>query len=252
MIVGSVSALWRYPVKSLRGEPLEYAAIGPDGIPGDRGVALVDEESGRVLSGKSVQSLLSARAVARPGGPVVCLPDGRAVPFDDPAAAEVLSEWLGRRVKLARQPGGQHQPLIEAEEDQVFLGRAGGFHDGHPVHILTTATLMHLKSLHPDGEWDARRFRPNIVIDAEAAGPVEQEWIGRTVAIGDVRLEITKACTRCVMTTVAQDELLDDPQILRTVAREQDNVVGVEATVREPGTVELGDAVMVLDEVDVR
>lgn len=241
MTVGRVSALWRYPVKSFRGESLEFAPVGPDGIPGDRGVAVVDAESGRVISAKRVHALISGRAVARPGGPVLCLPDGRAISYDAPEAADVLSEWLGRRVRLEVQREGSERPLIEDEQDHVFWGRPGGFHDGHHLHLLTTATLMHLKSLHPDGEWDARRFRPNIVLEVEGTGPVEQDWIGRTLRIGDVELEIIKGCTRCVMTTLEQDELPQDREILGVVAREQDNVVGVKATVRAPGSIALGD-----------
>lgn len=243
MIVGQVSALWRYPVKSLRGESLEFAPIGPTGIPGDRGVAVIDAESGRVISGKRVQALLGARSVARPGGPVIVLPDGTTLSFDDPGAAAVLSAWLGRAVRLERAPGGTQRPLIESEEDQVFLGRPGGFHDGHALHLLTTATLAYLGQLHPDGAWDARRFRPNIVIDTDGATPVEQEWIGRQVSVGSATLEIQKACTRCVMTTLAQEELPHDREILGVVAREQDNKVGVKAVVRAPGAVELGDDV---------
>jgi uncharacterized protein len=78
------------------------------------------------------------------------------------------------------------------------------------VHLLTTATIERLRALYPDGRFEVRRFRPNIVV---ATGPdqqgfVENDWIGHTVAIGDeVRLRITGACPRCVMTTLPQGDL---------------------------------------------
>src|SRR2546426_3520649 len=125
-VVGHVAALWRYPVKSMRGEPLEQATFGRDGIPGDRGVALIDEQTGNVLSAKRVAALLGARAVARPGGPVIVFPDGRALYAAD-AAAE-LSAWLGRGVRASAAPQNGERPVIESEDD-TFRGRPGGFFD---------------------------------------------------------------------------------------------------------------------------
>jgi hypothetical protein len=247
MLLGTVSSLWRYPVKSLQGERLERAWLGRDGVPGDRGVALVDAETGKVLSGKRVEMLLTARAVARPGGPAIVMPDGRTAHTADPAAGEMLSAWLGRPVRLERAGVRDGRPAILGEEDGTFLGRPGGFFDSSAVHLLTTSTLAHLGALHPEGRFDERRFRPNVLIDGAGQGPVEQGWIGRRARAGDAVLEITKACSRCVMTTSEQADLPKDRDILRTVAREAGNETGVYARVLEPGWVGLGDTVEAIE-----
>jgi len=242
MEAGVIGALWRYPVKSMQGESLEQTWITPDGVPGDRGVAVIDAASGHVLSGKRLEMLLTARAVARPGGPVIVLPDGRSAHLD--AAAALVSEWLGRDVILARAEGSDARPVVEAE-DGTFLGRSGSFFDSSPVHLVTAASLRHLAGLHPEGEYDARRFRPNVVVESLAEGLVEQDWIGRTLRLGEAVLQITKPCTRCVMTTSEQRELATDRGILRTIARETENACGIYARVLEPGVARVGDAVVV-------
>jgi hypothetical protein len=241
MAAGLIQALWRYPVKSMQGEPLEQTWITPDGVPGDRGVAVVDAATGHVLSGKRLETLLTARAVARPGGPVIVLPDGRAAHLD--TAAPLVSEWLGREVTLARADGSDARPVVEGE-DGTFLGGPGTFFDSSPVHLVTTATLRHLAGLHPEGEYDARRFRPNVVVDTEADGLIEQDWLGRTLRLGEAVLQVTKPCTRCVMTTSEQRELPKDQGILRTVARETENACGIYARVLEPGIARVGDQVV--------
>jgi MOSC domain-containing protein len=88
------------------------------------------------------------------------------------------------------------------------------------VHVLTTGTIDALRALYPEGRFEARRFRPNIVVSTNEQGFVENDWIGQTLAIGDdVRLQITGPCPRCVMTTLSQGDLPKDPGILRTAAQ---------------------------------
>jgi uncharacterized protein YcbX len=113
------------------------------------------------------------------------------------------------------------------------------------VHLLTTSTLDRLRELYPKGRFEARRFRPNIIVATAEAGFVEGDWIGRTVEIGDtVRLAITEPCPRCVMITLAQGDLPKDSGILRTAAEHNDVNVGVYASVISGGTVRRGDAVV--------
>lgn len=243
MQIGVVEQLWRYPVKSLQGEHLTHARITPQGIPGDRGIALVDPETGHVLSGKRVEQLLTARALARPGGAAIVLPDGRTVHTSSPDASDLLSGWLGRPVRVATT-ANEDAPTIDSEEGGVFRGYAGSFFDGAPLHLLTTSTLAHLSALYPEGVFDPRRFRANIVVRTDGDGPVERSWVGRTVTIGDARFEVLRECTRCIMTTSAQADLPRDRGILRTVAREQDNVVGVKGQAVVPGEVQVGAPVV--------
>src|SRR5262249_47933131 len=111
---------------------------------------------------------------------------------------------------------------------------AGTFFDLAFLHLLTTATLDRLRELYPQGRFEARRCRPNIVVEAPAGekGFAENAWIGRTLAIGEeVRLRIAGPCPRCVMTTLAQGDLPKDPGILRTAAQHNAVNVGVYAEV---------------------
>jgi uncharacterized protein YcbX len=125
---------------------------------------------------------------------------------------------------------------------------AGTFFDLAVVHVLTTATLERLRALYPDGRFEVRRFRPNIVVSTrpDAQGFVENDWIDHTVAIGDeVRLRITGPCPRCVMTTLPQGDLPKDPRILRTAAQHNQANVGVYADVIAGGAIRRGDPVTV-------
>ncbi len=122
----------------------------------------------------------------------------------------------------------------------------GTFFDLAVVHLLTTGTIDRLRELYPEGRFEARRFRPNIVVSTAEQGFVENDWIGQTVAIGDeVRLEITGPCGRCVMTTLSQGDLPKDPGILRTAAQNNNAKVGVYAAVVAGGTIRRGDPVTV-------
>jgi uncharacterized protein YcbX len=125
---------------------------------------------------------------------------------------------------------------------------AGTFFDAAAVHLLTTATLDRLRELYPEGRFEVRRFRPNVVVACgpEARGFVEQGWVGRTLALGpEVRLHVAGPCPRCVMTTLPQADLPPDPGVLRTAARHAGGHVGVYARVLQGGTLRRGDAVRV-------
>jgi uncharacterized protein YcbX len=126
----------------------------------------------------------------------------------------------------------------------------GTFFDCAVLHVLTTATLDRLRELYPQGRFEVRRFRPNVVVQtAEGVrGFVENAWIGRTLAIGEgVQLTITGPCPRCVMTTLPQADLPKDPGILRTAAQNNHANVGVYASVVRSGAVRRGDAVTLMD-----
>ncbi|MGZ4127610.1 MAG: MOSC domain-containing protein [Actinomycetota bacterium] len=242
MIVGRVADLWWYPVKSFLGQRAEQLAVTPEGIPGDRRIALADAETGRVLSAKRVHRLLDGRTE----GDRMVLPSGHVLSAEDPGAEDVLSGWLGRRVVIVRAPGGEIRSEIEGEEDTVFRGQPGGLHDDSPIHLVTTSTLEHLTSLYPAGTFDARRFRPNIVVaTGDVRGPLEQLWIGRSLRIGDAELTVTKTCHRCVITTLPQSELPNDPGILRTVNTMTDRETGVYLRAASAGRISVGDEVAI-------
>jgi uncharacterized protein YcbX len=120
----------------------------------------------------------------------------------------------------------------------------GTFFDLAVIHILTTATIDRLRELYPQGRFEVRRFRPNIVVEPSSGeeGFVEDDWVGKTLVIGDeVRIDITEPCPRCVMTTLPQGDLPKDPGILRTAAQHNQVNVGVYGAVQRGGTIRRGD-----------
>src|SRR5262249_21728904 len=97
---------------------------------------------------------------------------------------------------------------------------SGAFFDYGCVHLIATPTLDHLQRAYPDGRFDVRRFRPNIVVRSQAEPFIENLWAGRTLALGEeVVLRITIPCPRCVDMILPQADLPHDPGILRTVAQ---------------------------------
>jgi uncharacterized protein len=264
--VGSVVSLWRYPVKSMMGEELNATEVAKMGLLGDRAYALVDSSDAKVASAKNPRKwpqLFDFRAtLADPPRTVVkapslriTLPDGTLVTSDQPDINRILSNVLKRQVKLESASAEQRSataeeywPDIEGldQRDTVtdFGLPEGTFFDCAVVHLLTTATLDRLRALYPDGRFEVRRFRPNIVVETGNGEKdfVENAWIGRTLAIGDVRLSITGPCPRCVMTTLSQGDLPKDTGILRTAAQHNRANVGVYASVLRGGRARRGDS----------
>ena len=259
--VGSVHELWRYPVKSMLGEKLDRATVTERGLQGDRALALIDIETGHVVSAKNPRrwpSMFAFQARLVSGSPMrvdVTLSDGQVISESTSDMDAMLSERLGRKVRLASVPPAhpvleQYSPNLESlpgrdTETTVKIFPAT-FFDEAPVHLLTTSTLEALQWHYPNGHFDTRRFRPNMVIDTGTSGPVflENDWKGRIVAIGtQVRVAVTSLCARCVMTTLPQQGLPQDLAILRTAVQHNHGMVGVLATVVMPGFVCAGDTV---------
>jgi len=264
--LGSVVSLWRYPVKSMMGEELNAAGLTERGLLGDRAYALVDSSNGKVVSAKNPKKwgrlfdFRAALAESPRGGEKIppariTLPDGTTITSEQGDLNQILSNVLGREVTLATtapntpsleeywpdMDGLAHRETVTDESMP-----AGTFFDLAVVHVLTTGTIDRLRELYPQGRFEVRRFRPNIVV-APASGEknfVENAWIGHTLAIGDeVRLSITGPCPRCVMTTLPQGDLPRDPRILRTAAQHNDVNVGVYAAVLRGGMIRRGDPV---------
>jgi len=267
---GSVTSLWRYPIKSMLGEQSSAMPVTERGLLGDRAYALVDSADGKAATAKNPRkwpTLFGFHAAfvepPRSGAPLppvrITLPDGTTVTNRQTDIDQVLSRALGRPVTLTAAGRGPAKAISEAywldmegleHRDTVtdFTLLEGTFFDGATVHVLTTATLERLHQLYPQGRFEVPRFRPNLVI-APASGErdfVENAWVGRTLLIGDaVRLSITRPCVRCVMTTLAQGDLPRDPGILRTAAQHNKVSVGVYAAVERGGHIRRGDAVRV-------
>jgi len=288
--VGSISRLWRFPVKSMAGERVNESECTARGLVGDRAYALIDAEAGKVVSAKSVRlfpEVLNCRAsfLEQPRSdseapPVrIDLPDGVSVTSDSTDADDVLSAFFGRAVRLAQaapedftidqyhpdvedaDPAGRRDTVVEQKLGSAFFDEAGmpspvpvgSFFDLFPLTVLTTSTLSQLSELQPGSAFDERRFRMNVVVDADEAGFLENHWVGRELAVGDsTRLSITLPDPRCVMTTLAQDDLPKDTEVLRTLVRHNRIEVGqvgrfpcagVYAVVMETGVLRVGDRV---------
>ena len=262
---GSVVSLWRYPVKGMLGEEQNAVEVTTRGLAGDRGYALLDRSTGKIASPKNPakwEKLFACRAALDGTVARITLPGGAVVTSGQAARDLVLSEALGREVKLlATAPQDpmleEYWPDIEGlahrqiVTDEAMAGAAppGTFFDCATTHLLTTATLDRFAELYPPGRFEIPRFRPNIVIQpASEKGFVENSWVGRTVALGEeVHLRVIGACARCVMTALAQGDLPADSGILRTAALhnrvETLPSVGVYAVVERGGLLRRGDTV---------
>jgi uncharacterized protein YcbX len=250
--LGTIAALWRFPVKSLRGEALPRLALGPTGAAGDRAFALRDRGDGRILSAKRSPGLLRLRAgyPAGPGRPAaIALPGGGTVATDAADVSAVLSRVLGREVELCGPDDARADRRVEWDERESFEAPPFAFVDLAPVHLLTTASLAAVAPFHAEGRFDPRRFRPNLLIDSGTRrGFPEDALAGRLLAVGETaRLRVFMPTIRCAMTTAAQEELARDPAILRTIVERHEGNLGAYATVEAPGEVRLGDRVAVLD-----
>lgn len=292
-LVGSLARLWIFPVKSMLGEAVGEGEVTANGLVGDRGYALIDSETGKVVSAKSTRlypnifgcraSFLEAPRVGAELPPVrIDLPDGKAVESDSPKVDAVLSDYLGRGVTLAREapedftidmyhpdvedadPEGLRDTTVEQKVGSAYWDEAGAaspvpvgsFLDLFPVTVLTTSTLRRMNALAPDSRFDERRFRMNLIVESPGEGFVENDWVGKELAVGEsLKLSVDLPDPRCVMTTLAQDDLPRDTDILRALVKHNRIDVGggglypcagVYAVVREGGRVRAGDAVSLL------
>ncbi|MCU1448847.1 MAG: sulfurase [Acidimicrobiales bacterium] len=247
-----VAAIWRHPVKSMQGERIDAGDLGPAGLAFDRRWGVVDVESGKVISAKREGRLLQAAARLAHETPEVRLPGGEWMAAPDPGLDEALSEWLGRSVQLSSAPaegGASYQMNVDATDDASplvdFPCPPGTFFDALPVHLLSTASLRGMEPSHPAGEWDVRRFRPTVLVEADGDGFPEDAWIGSTVRVGDAQLTVVAPTVRCVMTTREQPGLERDLDIVKAVNRDHESNLGVYAVVTGPGPVAVGDPIEV-------
>jgi uncharacterized protein len=264
--VGSVVSLWRYPIKSMMGEELNSSYMTERGLVGDRSYGLIDQETGKVASAKNPKKwgkLFDFRAAFMDPPQVVenippvriTFPDGTNIFSDDDNIDPTLSKVLGREVKIMKasleKPGyEEYWPDIEGLAQREKITDEGmpsqTFFDIAVIHILTTSTINRLRELYPQGRFEVRRFRPNIVVESvsEENDFIENLWVGKKVTIGeDILLRVTAPCTRCVMTTLPQGDLPKDLGILRTVARYNQVYAGVYASVERSGNIKRGDPV---------
>jgi MOSC domain-containing protein len=228
--VGRVSALWRYPVKSMAAEAIRSVAVGWHGLAGDRRWAFVrpgTERSGfpwlTIREAPQLwryQPYFADSANVEASRTIVRTPDGSELEVADLA----LAAHFGDGVRVMKQYSG------------VF--------DAMPLSLLTVQSVEELSAL-VGSPLSPCRFRPNILIDAPASGAfLEDTWTGAVLRIGKARLRVDQRDKRCLMVNIDPSSLESDPRVLRAIAQERDARFGVYGTVVEPGEIAVGDSVL--------
>jgi uncharacterized protein YcbX len=248
------------------GEELNSSYVTERGLIGDRAYALIDQKTGKVASAKNPKKwgkLFDFRSVFIDPPQVVenipsvriTFPDGTHIFSDQDNIDYTLSKVLDQDVRLMRasleRPSyEEYWPDIDGlaqrakVTDETMPSQT--FFDLAVIHLLTTSTINRLRELYPEGRFEVRRFRPNIVIESASGEKdfIENLWMGKKIMIGeDIVLRVTGSCTRCVMTTLPQGDLPKDLGILRTIARYNKVNAGVYASVQRGGTIHRGDLV---------
>jgi len=280
---GTLKQIWRYPVKSTRGETVDSTGITSTGIAGDRGWAIRDDSVGEIRGGRNLPNLLhcSSRYLEEPitnplPAPMITMPDGTEILSDDPDTSRLMSELVGKPVSIwpqVSQYNLDHYRRIPMTEEELieifgrepgepipefssfpkvveeFVSPPGTYFDATEIQVLTTSTLAYMKQKNPNADWSVLRFRPNMVIDTgDEPTLIESTWQGKLIKIGDVEMECFGPTPRCAMTMHPQQEDIEkDPSVLRTIVKEGNQNLGAYFHVTNPGIIIQGASVELLD-----
>lgn len=210
-----ISEIWRYPIKSMRGERLQTTPILPTGIVSDRQIVCISEARRKVVTARTHPGLLALQ-----GSAVNSITTVNGFPWDSPEAANLASEAAGERVFL-------HDLGTDTQRFDVL-----------PLLVATDGALAKFG-------FDTRRFRPNIVI-AGVPGDIERTWPGSRLQLGNVLIRAAQLRMRCVMTTYDPDTLDQDLSVLRRIVKENDGSLALDCAVLQPGQLNTGDTVTLL------
>jgi uncharacterized protein len=272
-MLGTVARLRRYPVKSMLGEDLSASDVTLTGLAGDRRLAVISRRTGKVASAKYPRlwrDLLTLSAQALDEGVRITLPDGKTVWSTDAGVDAILSGLLNEPVTLSATPpagasldravpeavlrGGITAEVAFEVNEIGGGGPSGTFVDFAPLHLLTTSTLDRIAELSPYKKADLERYRPNIIILTSTPGFTEDDWLDRTLHVGDdLVLRVIARTPRCAIPTLAHGHLPRNAEALRVLARHNrvipmedlgpEPCAGVYAEVLHPGHVRTGDTV---------
>lgn len=210
-----VSEIWRYPVKSLKGERLNETEITKLGIPGDRQIAVIRTINGRFLTSRSRPKLLGLQGSINEDR----VPTINGHPWKSAEALQLVLEAAGEPVTLEQIPAPQAFDIL-------------------PLLVATDGAARYLNI-------DHRRLRPNILL-ADVPELEERKWPGKIIAIGNVRIHAEKLRDRCVMTTFDPDTQAQDPSVLLRIVRELDGSTALDSSVLVEGKISVGDAVKIV------
>ena len=261
-VVGKIESLWRYPVKSMRGEELPEAFVGFPGVYGDRLYAFRSSAAPKgfpYLTGREQEAMLLYRPgyrhperTAKPGNlaeaeaigvgltPVyadfadfmvdVETPAGERLAIDDPRLMSMLREGVRDRHELT---------LLRSDRSMT---------DCRPVSIFSIQTVRQL-SQELGIDLDKRRFRANLYIELESGNAFgEDEFVGRTLRIGaKTAIAVVSRDSRCKMITLDPDTAQPNPEVMRRLARDHEGNAGIYGVVLVEGTIRPGDEIAVLD-----
>jgi hypothetical protein len=209
-----VAGLWRYPVKSLAGEPLTETRLTVNGIPGDRVVQVHGPEG--VRSARRQYQLLGLHATTGPDGqPLI-----NGHPWESEAALELVKAKAGADAELAFYNGLERFDIL-------------------PLLVATDGAVAEFGR-------DIRRLRPNILIGG-VEGMTERSWEGVEIKLGEAIVRLDSLRARCPMTTVDPDTIERDPEVLRDIGRRFGGRLALNADVEREGVVKIGDPVTILD-----
>jgi MOSC domain-containing protein len=212
-----LAEIWRYPAKSMAGERLEDAALGPLGIPGDRELVVVDGT--RIVTARTHPGLLRMRAARDPDGGVRV--DG--LDWRDPAVAHKVRAAAGPDARLVRLAGAEHFDIL-------------------PLLVTSDGAIAALGV-------DPRRLRPNLVLGG-VPGLEERNWEGRFIAIGDAVIGLADLRQRCIMTTWDPETGVQDLRVFQRIRSEFGGRFALNAWVARSGRIAVGAAATLLDGFD--
>lgn len=209
----SVAELWRYPVKSLRGEQIADAAVGIDGVVGDRRVHVAGARG--LLTGRTRYGLLTLDASTGPDG----VPHVAGHRWDSAEAAAAVRAAAGPDARLVADSTAERFDVL-------------------PLLVLTQAEADAV-------DVEVRRLRPNVVIAGAGVGD-ERDWPGLALRIGAAVIGVHSLRPRCVVTTIDPDTGAQDLDVLRRIRRERDGALALNCWTVRPGRVCIGDPVEVI------
>jgi len=235
--IGEIEAIFRYPVKSMRGEPLDATTLGWHGLEGDRRLALrrLDERGGNPwLTASKLPDLILFTPRRHEGGRGGALPTHVRTPEGEelPVFGEALAAEVGRR---------HGAPVQMMQLDH-------GIFDETSISVIASETVREIGRLSGKSA-DVRRFRPNIVVRSPRATPFEEDqWVGGVLVFGEgddaPAVTVTMRDLRCVMVNFDPDLGSSAPEVMRSVVRANQNHAGVYGTVTRIGRLAVGQTIL--------